>query len=117
MRTKEILKIIEDKIEEEKFQQNNMSTLRTLQQLRSEIEQSKQKKMKKKIDIESEGVIIYVDGQEILEIGQVSDENTINLFLYPSGDLIKSIIYTEDPSPKCTHEIIVERKNHELKLF
>ena len=61
------------------------------------------------IDIGYGDLDLYVDGQIVLHIGQVSDDNTINLFLYPEGDLIKSIISYEDPTNKCTHEILVER--------
>ena len=61
------------------------------------------------VDIGYGDIDIYVDGQLILFIGQVSDDNTINLFLYPKGDLIESIMHQEDKESKCTHEIITER--------
>ena len=46
----------------------------------------------KVIDIEDDSVDIYVDGQLVLHIGQVSDDKTINLFLYPSMGLMMGII-------------------------
>ena len=36
-----------------------------------------------KIDIEDGDIDILVDGQQILHIGQVSDSDVVNLFLYP----------------------------------
>lgn len=65
--------------------------------------------MKKSIDIGYGELDIYVDGKLVLHIGQVSDEQTINLFLYPKGELIKSIMSEENPKSKCTHEILLER--------
>ena len=62
------------------------------------------------IDIGYGDLDLYVNGQLILQVGQVSDERTINLFLYPKGDLIKSIIKEEYPESNCSHEIIVERE-------
>ena len=35
------------------------------------------------VDIGGKDIDIYVDGQKVLHIGQVSDDDTINLFLYP----------------------------------
>jgi hypothetical protein len=66
--------------------------------------------MKKMIEIGYEGLDVYVDGRLVLHISQVSDDTTINLFLYPEGDLIESIMHQENPTSKCTHEIILERK-------
>jgi len=63
-----------------------------------------------KIDIEGEDIDIIVDGQLVLHIGQVSDENTINLFLYPKGNIVESIMHEEDNTSECTHELLVERK-------
>jgi len=60
------------------------------------------------IDIGWGDADIYVEGQLILHIGQVSDNDTINLFLYPEGKLVKSI--NEDS--KCTHEILSQRKKN-----
>ncbi len=66
--------------------------------------------MKKKIDIEWGEVDIYVDGQKVLEIGQVSDNDTVNLFLSaPGGHILQSMISGEDPTHPCTHEVITER--------
>ena len=64
-----------------------------------------------KIDIEDGDIDIVVDGQQILHIGQVSDSNTVNLFLYPEGNLIESLMHEKDSTCKCTHEILVERKD------
>jgi len=38
------------------------------------------------IDIGWKGLDIYVEGQKVLHIGQVSDDNVINLFFKPEGD-------------------------------
>ena len=61
------------------------------------------------IDIEGGDLDIYVDGQLILHIGQVSDDKVVNLFLYPKGNLVSTLIIEETSSDKCTHEILVER--------
>lgn len=63
------------------------------------------------VDIEDGDLDIYVDGQLVLHIGQVSDDDTINLFLYPKGNLIKSLMSEEDSDSECTHEILAERRN------
>ena len=63
-----------------------------------------------KIDIEGGDLDIIVDGQQILHINQVSDGNIINLFLYPKGRIVESIMHAEDNSIKCTHELLVMRK-------
>ena len=63
-----------------------------------------------RIDIESGNIDIIVNGQQVLHIGQVSDDDTINLFLYPSGNLVESVMHEEDKDSKCTHEILVNRK-------
>jgi len=57
------------------------------------------------VDIVYGDADIYVDGQLVLHIGQVSDENIINLFLYPEGSLIEST----NKESRCTHEILVPR--------
>ena len=62
------------------------------------------------IDIKSGDLDIYVYGQLILHIGQVSDGDVINIFLYPEGDIIKSMLSEDNPKSKCTHEIIRNRK-------
>uniref|UniRef100_A0A6M3J9T4 Uncharacterized protein n=1 Tax=viral metagenome TaxID=1070528 RepID=A0A6M3J9T4_9ZZZZ len=66
--------------------------------------------MKRSVDIEHEDIDILVDGELVLHIGQVSDEDTINLFLYPEGDLVESLMHQERPDSRCTHEIIMERR-------
>jgi len=63
-----------------------------------------------KIDLESGDIDILVDGQQILHIGQVSDDKVVNLFLYPEGRLVKSIMHAEDINSKCTHEILTVRR-------
>ncbi len=62
------------------------------------------------VDIGYGDLDIYVDGQLALHIGQVSDDDTINLFLYPKGDLVKSIMNEEDSKSECTHEILIPKK-------
>lgn len=62
-----------------------------------------------KIDIKHGGLDILVDGILVLHIGQVSDDETINLFLYPKGRIIESLMSQNDPTAKCTHEILLER--------
>jgi len=67
--------------------------------------------MKKWIEIGGGEVDILVNGQKVLEIGQVSDNDTVNLFLSaPGGDVLRSMINEYDPAHPCTHEVIVERK-------
>ena len=63
----------------------------------------------KSIDMEGDDLDVYVDGHLVLHIGQVSDKETINLFLYPMGFMDESMIHREDPSNRCTHEILYER--------
>ncbi len=63
-----------------------------------------------KIDLEYGDIDLLVDGQLILHIGQVSDNNIINLFLYPEGELVESIMHQEDKDSECTHELLVVRK-------
>lgn len=63
------------------------------------------------IDIKHGDIDIKVGGQLVLHIGQVSDEDTINLFMYPEGSgLVESIIHKHDPTESCTHEILVPRR-------
>ena len=64
------------------------------------------------VDIQWGEANIYVDGQLVLHIGQVSDDDTINLFLYPEGDLVESI--NEDS--RCTHEILAVRKKGVIRI-
>lgn len=65
----------------------------------------------KKIDIDHDDLDLYVDGQLVLHIGQVSDDETINLYLYPQkGNIFESIIYQEDPDHGCTHELLCVRR-------
>lgn len=63
----------------------------------------------KSIDMKHDDLNILVDGRLVLHVGQVSDEKTINLFLYPKGWIGESIIHQENPDNKCTHEILVRR--------
>jgi hypothetical protein len=62
------------------------------------------------VDIGYGDLDIYVDGQLALHIGQVSDDKIINLFIYPKGDIVKSILSEENPDSECTHEILIPRK-------
>ncbi len=66
--------------------------------------------MRKWIEIDGGEVDIYVNGQKVLEIGQVSDNDTVNLFLSaPGGHILQSMISGEYPEHPCTHEVITER--------
>ena len=58
---------------------------------------------------------IYVDGQLILHIGQVSDNDTVNLFLYPKGDIVESMLSKEGTDKNCTHEILAPRQTLRIK--
>ena len=63
------------------------------------------------IDIRDQEVSLKVDGIPILDIDQVSDENTINLFLIPCGST--SIVKTdqeEGVEKEWTHEVLRERR-------
>jgi len=62
------------------------------------------------VKIIDETAHIYVDGQDVLQIDEVSDNETINLFLIPVGDKC-SIIETICKECDCqfTHELLVER--------
>jgi len=74
-------------------------------------------KMRKNIiDIGHGEIDIYVDGQKALTVGQVSDENTINLFLEAGGKgtILNSIISEHYPDHPCTHEVLVHRKGRKL---
>ena len=62
------------------------------------------------VDIRHGDIDIYVEGQLALHIGQVSDDEVINLFFYPEGSIIESIIHKEDPTDGCTHELLVNRE-------
>ena len=65
----------------------------------------------KKIDIECGDLDLYVDGQLILHIGQVSDDEVVNLCLYPKdGVIVGSLIHQVDPEHGCTHEVLTNRK-------
>ena len=69
------------------------------------------KEFKKIVDIGHGDLDIYVDGQFVLHIGQVSDDEVVNLFFYPqNGDIVKSIMSEEDPDSECTHELLCERR-------
>jgi hypothetical protein len=59
----------------------------------------------KKIDIGACDLDLYVDGQLVLTIGQVSDDKCIDLFFYPEGG---ELVANTDAGG--THELLVERK-------
>ncbi len=65
-----------------------------------------------KIDIKHGDIDILVDGQRVLHIGQVSDDEVVNLFLYPEakGCIIESIMHKENNNSRCTHELLIERR-------
>jgi hypothetical protein len=66
--------------------------------------------MKKTVDMEWGDLDIFVDGQLVLHIGQVSDNDTIDLFLYPKGDIVRSLMAEEGwEDTGCTHEILAKR--------
>lgn len=65
---------------------------------------------KQVIDIQEGDLDIYVGNQLVLHIGQVSDNDIINLFLYPQGEIIESLMHVEDNTSECTHEILCMRK-------
>ena len=66
------------------------------------------------VDIGKGEIDIYVEGQKVLNIGQVSDDDTINLFLYPKpGSILRSIMHEDDPNSDCTHELLVPRFHKE----
>jgi hypothetical protein len=68
----------------------------------------------KKIDIGCGDLDLCVDGQLILHIGQVSDDEVVNLYLYPKdGGIVESLIYQMDPDHGCTHEVLTNRKKGE----
>lgn len=64
------------------------------------------------VDIGWGDVDIYVDGKLVLYIGQVSDEDTINLFLHPqgNGEIMESLLHEENPEDECTHELLMSRQ-------
>ena len=64
---------------------------------------------KRDIDIKWGDLDIYVDDQLVLHIGQVSDDDTINLFFYPEGEIIESLMHEEDNTSECTHELLCKR--------
>ena len=68
--------------------------------------------MKKIVDIRDEsGIDIYVDKQLVLQIGQVSDDEVINLYFYPQdGNIFESQLNIEEPEHGCTHELLVNRE-------
>lgn len=65
---------------------------------------------KRTIDIGWGDLDITVEGKLVLHIGQVSDDETINLFLYPQGELVESVLSKEEPDSRCTHEILLPRR-------
>lgn len=67
---------------------------------------------KKTIDIGDTDLDVYVYGQLVLHIGQVSDNDVVNLFFYPKdGNILESIIHQEYPNNECTHELLCNRKS------
>ena len=55
---------------------------------------------------------VYVEDQLVLRIGQVSDDEVINLYFYPKdGNIVKSMLCQEDPGHGCTHELLCGRKS------
>lgn len=62
------------------------------------------------VDIRHGDIDIYVEGQLVLHIGQVSDDEVINLFFYPKGSIVESMIHKEYPTDECTHELLVNRE-------
>ena len=62
------------------------------------------------VDIKGGDLDIYVDKQLILHIGQVSDDEVVNLFFYPKGDIVESMMHQENPTSECTHELLVNRE-------
>jgi hypothetical protein len=82
--------------------------------------------MGRRINIGTEDLDIYVGGQHVLTIGEVSDSETINLFLTPLGEdacIIPSMNEDFDPDFKFswTHELLVswdkERKKRRVSVF
>ena len=61
---------------------------------------------RKKIDIGQGDMDIYVGKQLCLRISQVSDDEVINLFLYPEGKPSGK----GDELPPCEYEILIRRK-------
>lgn len=63
------------------------------------------------IDIKCNEIVVLVDGKKVLHIGQVSDDETINLFLEPlSGGMIEeSVMHQENKNSECTHELLCNR--------
>ena len=68
------------------------------------------------LHIEHDDFDLFVDGQKVLHIGQVSDENTINLFFYPEkATIVESIMHKEDKDSECTHELLAIRNGGDTK--
>ena len=67
--------------------------------------------LKKIVDIEDGELDLYVDGKFVLHIGQVSDDETINLFLCPKGAICVSAMFEEDSNSECTHELLANRED------
>jgi len=66
-----------------------------------------------KIDIGGKDIDIYVDGKLVLNIGQVSDNEVINLFFTPKSNA--HFVYHEkqaDDDP-VVHEMLAERVERE----
>ena len=66
--------------------------------------------MVKAIDMDGGELDILVDGQLVLHIGQVSDDNVVDLFLEPQGDGGIEEQDKEYSGEPCTHRLIVKRR-------
>lgn len=61
------------------------------------------------VDIGGGDIDIYVNGQLVLHIGQVSDDECINLFFCLEGEIVESMIHKEDPTNDCKYELLAKR--------
>ncbi|MCK5017584.1 MAG: hypothetical protein KAS32_10995 [Candidatus Peribacteraceae bacterium] len=61
------------------------------------------------LDIGDGELTIQVHGQHVLTVGQTSDDEVINLFLYPiNGEIIVSDQHAKDQ--QYTHEVLIKRR-------
>jgi len=75
---------------------------------------NKIRRKKSVISNDGDDLDVYVDGQLVLRIGQVSDDEVINLFFYPKGgNIIESMMHRESSDHGCTHELLCKRKSVE----
>ncbi len=63
------------------------------------------------------GIDIFCHGQLVLNIGETSDVDTINLFLTPFDGHIINTPKMDDFNPKWTHEVLTNRNEESKKLF